>query len=168
MRNAAYPYMMDIANRFTASLSLAGRANTKMIIVQRAEAPGTLRLNFSVGRMLSMRRSAVGAAYLAATSEQERAELMEQLRREAPESWPSVRAYLDEAKAMYQEHGYVLNLRRYHPDINAVGVPLIAPNGWTIMATNCGGPSSAMTVERLTGPIAQAMFGLAATLRTML
>jgi DNA-binding IclR family transcriptional regulator len=163
--NAAYPYMMKIANQFNASLSLAGRADTKMIIIQRAEAPGMLRLNFSVGRMLSMRRSAVGAAYLAATSEEERADLMEKLRRLAPDSWPQTRKYLDEAKAMYQEHGYVLNLQRYHPDISAVAVPLVSPDGRTIMAVNCGGPSSTMTVERLTGPIAQAMFELAATLK---
>jgi DNA-binding IclR family transcriptional regulator len=167
--SAAYPYMVEIANRFGASLSLAERSGLQMIIVQRAEAPMMLRLNFSVGTALNMEHSAVGAAYLAATTDDERVELMDALSRTMePAKWVKHRDYLDQAREMYRKSGYVLNLRNYHPDINAVGVPLVSPHGRPIMAINCGGPSSAMPVERLKGPMAEAMFKLAESLTALL
>lgn len=165
---AAYPGMAEIADRFDASLSLTGRVGNTMVIVQRAEAPGMLRLNFTVGTELSMARSAVGAAYLAATDEADRMSIMTALQAQAPDAWPETREWLEEARHMYEAHGYVLNLRRYHPDVCAVGVPLISPDCRTIMAINCGGPASRMTMEQLSGPIASALFDVAKQLQPLI
>jgi DNA-binding IclR family transcriptional regulator len=62
----------------------------------------------------------------------------------------------------------VLNLRRYHPDVNALGVAIVSPNGRRVMAMNCGGASSIMTRDKLEGPVAEAMKTLASDLSTML
>jgi DNA-binding IclR family transcriptional regulator len=167
--SAAYPHMLEMAREFGAHLSLAARSGTQMIIVQRAEPPHPLQLNFTVGTILPMEQSSVGSAYLAATSATERDQLMRQLEQKiSPAAWSVAREFLDEGLATYQAHGYVLNRGQLRPDIWAVAVPLIAPDGRTIMALNCGGPRSSMPIERLAGPIARALFDVTAQLRVLL
>jgi DNA-binding IclR family transcriptional regulator len=165
---AALPRITEIANRFESSVSVAGRDQLDMRILTRATAPTMLRLNFHVGSALQMERSAVGAAYISALPDGERQSLFHQLERARPEHWPEHRRYLETSLEMYRKHGYVLNLRRYHPDVNAIGVAIVSPNGRRVMAMNCGGASSIMTRAKLEGPVADAMKALASELSTML
>lgn len=164
----AYPLMADIAQRFEASVSLAALDGLQMIIMQRAEASTLLRLNLYVGSTLAIERSALGAAYLVGVSEEERTQLLDEVRIARPDSWQVSEAYLQDALRQYRERGFVLNLRHYHPDVNAVGVPVIAYNGRRVLALNCGGSSSIVTEEKLTGPIAAAMKDAAGRLSAML
>lgn len=166
--DAAFPAMTEIAQRFDMSLSLAGRSGTGMIIVQRAEAPGMLRLNFSVGTRLPMGRSAVGAAYLAATSAADRADALRALQAEDPKAWPQTRTWIERSIRLYETSGYVLNIRRLHPDICAVGIPLISRDRKAIMAINCGGPCSRVSEAMLTGPVYQALADLSRRLQPLL
>lgn len=164
----ALPRITDIANRFEASVSVAGRDQLSMRILARASAPTMLRLNFHVGSALHIERSALGAAYIAALPDVERQKLLQELQQARPDSWSAHRRYLDEAIDLYRKRGYVLNLRRYDPDVNALGVAIVSPNGRHVMAMNCGGASSVMTRAKLEAPIAQAMQELAVDLSTML
>lgn len=164
----AYPMMADIAQRFEASVSLAARDGLQMIIMQRAEASTFLRLNLYVGSTLAIERSALGAAYLMGVSEEERTQLLDEVRVARPDSWQVSEAYLQDALRQYRERGFVLNLRHYHPDVNAVGVPVIASNRRRVLALNCGGSSSIVTEEKLIGPIAAAMKDAAGRLSAML
>lgn len=164
----ALPRITEIANRFESSVSVAGRDQLDMRILTRASAPTMLRLNFHVGSALQIERSAVGAAYMAALPDSERDALFDELRQARPESWAEHRRYLEDAVQMYIKHRYVLNLRRYHPDVNALGVAIVSPNGRRVMAMNCGGASSIMTREKLEGPVAEAMKALASDLSSML
>lgn len=164
----ALPQMAEIANRFQLSLSIAARDGLQMLIMGRETAPTVLKLNFHVGTALRIERSAVGGAYLAAINDSEREQLLEEIKRAYPDEWPINRRYLEEAVKTYREHGYVLNLRHYHPDVNALGVPIISPNGRHVISMNCGGTSSVIDRQKLEGPIAQVMKDLAASLSTML
>jgi DNA-binding IclR family transcriptional regulator len=164
----ALPQMSDIANRFQCSLSIAARDGLQMLIMGRETAPTVLKLNFQVGTALRIERSAVGCAYLAAIGEPERVRLMEDIERAYPEDWDANRHYMQESIRMYHDHGYVLNLRHYHPDVNALGVPIVSPNGRSVIAMNCGGASSVISRQKLEGPIARAMKDLAASLSGML
>jgi DNA-binding IclR family transcriptional regulator len=160
--------MVEIANRFQSSLSIAARDGLQMLIIGREAASTVLKLNFHVGTALRIERSAAGCAYLAAISEPERTRLIEDIERAYPDDWASNHRYIQESVQMYREHGYVLNLRHYHPDVNALGVPIISPNGRHVIAMNCGGASSVISRQKLEGPIAQAMKDLAVSLSTML
>lgn len=164
----ALPRITEIANRFCASVSLAGRDHLDMRIIARASAPTMLNLNFHIGSALSIGNSAVGNAYLAAVSATEREEILQALEQTQPQLWAANRDYLEESRQTYLRHGYVLNLARYHPDVNALGVAIVSPNGRHVMAMNCGGASSVMTRDKLEGPVAEAMKTLAAELSTML
>jgi DNA-binding IclR family transcriptional regulator len=164
----ALPRMSEIANRFQSSLSIAARDGLQMLIMGRETAPTVLKLNFHVGTALRIERSAVGCAYLAAVSDAERQRLMEDIEHAYPDDWEANRRYIQESVQMYREHGYVLNLRHYHPDVNALGVPIVSPNGRHVIAMNCGGASSVISRQQLEGPIAKAMKDLAGDLSTML
>jgi DNA-binding IclR family transcriptional regulator len=166
---AAYPGMAKIADRFDASLSLAGRVGATMVIVQRAEAPGMLRLNFTVGTPLDLGRSAVGGVYFSATNDEDRQATVAAMKEVLePEDLELKLKWLEEAQSMYAAHGYVLNVRRYHPDVCAIAVPLTSLDGRVVMALNCGGPASRMSLELLTGPVLQELQGLARQLQPLL
>jgi DNA-binding IclR family transcriptional regulator len=53
----------------------------------------------------------------------------------------------------YEARGFVLSLGDWERDINAVGVPLIAPDGSGVFAFNCGAPGFHFTRERLESDI---------------
>jgi DNA-binding IclR family transcriptional regulator len=164
----ALPRMTEIANRYDASVSIAARDGLNMMIMGRAAAPTVLKLNFHVGSALRLERSAVGCAYLSALPGEEREHLLQEIRQAYPDQWDAIRRHIQSSLRCYREHGYVLNLRHYHPDVNAVGVPIVSPDGKRVWAMNCGGANSVMTREKLQGPIAQALQDLAHSLSDLL
>ena len=163
---AAQPGMQRIADRFGVQLSLATRQGDKqgerMLIVARAEAPTILRLSFTVGATLPIATTALGWAYLAGVGAAERAAIMARLQREAGLGWEALRAEIAAALDYHAREGFVLNLRRSHPDVNSIGVPVVATGGGRVMALNCGGAVSVVTPDLLAGPVAEAVKALAA------
>jgi DNA-binding IclR family transcriptional regulator len=139
-----------------------------MVIVARAEAPTILRLALSVGSTLPIATSALGWAWLAGLGEAERRQVLSRLRRAAGAQWPAQARDMEAALAQHGRDGFVFNLRRFHPDVNAIGVPVVSPGGRRVMALNCGGAVSVATQERLAGPIAAALKALAARLGPVL
>jgi DNA-binding IclR family transcriptional regulator len=164
----AYPLMKEIADEFEASVSLAIRDRTSMVIIQRAEARTILKLSLHVGSALDIDRSALGWAYAVGIGQDAREALLSEVRRATPDRLPQYMRDIDAALEQYRKFGLVFNLRRYHPDVNAIGVPVIAANGQRVLALNCGGASSIVTKTKLTGPIGAAMKSLAAKLAPVL
>jgi DNA-binding IclR family transcriptional regulator len=164
----AVPGMQKIADRFGVAVSLATRDGDNMVIVARAEGPTILRLALSAGTTLPIGTSALGWAYLAGAPEAERRQIFDQLRERAPEHWDARQRDIAAALAHHAEHGFVFNLRQFHPDVNAIGVPVVSPSRRRVMALNCGGGVSVATPEQLAGPIAVALRQLAATLGPVL
>jgi len=160
----ARPAMQQIADRYGVAVSLATRDREGMLIVARAEAPTILRLALSVGSVLPITTSALGWAYLAGLEEPARGEVMARLRRQAGAAWEAQRAEIAAALAHHAKHGFVLNLRRFHADVNSIGVAVVGAGARRVLALNCGGAVSVVTREKLCGPIATALKGLAATL----
>lgn len=154
---AAQPGMQRIADRFGVQLSLATRQDDTMLIVARAEAPTILRLSFTVGATLPMATTALGWAYLAGVGAEEREAVLARLK-------DGARAEIEAALAHHARHGFVLNLRRAHPDVNSIGVPVLSADGSRVMALNCGGAVSVVTPDLLAGPVADAVKALAGSL----
>ena len=160
----ALPGMQKIADRFGVAVSLAARDGDNMVIVARAEGPTILRLALSAGTTLPIGTSALGWAYLAGIPEAERRPILVRLQQQSPKSHDTLHSDIATALAHYAEHGFVFNLRQFHPDVNAIGVPVVSPGRRRVMALNCGGGVSVATPEQLSGPIATALKQLAATL----
>jgi DNA-binding IclR family transcriptional regulator len=156
--------MREVAQRFGLALSLAARDRDAMVIIARAEGPSILRLALSVGSSLPIATSALGWAWLAGLPEGERRQVLQRLRRAAGETWPEIGAAIEAALRQHARDGFVFNLRQFHPDVNAIGVPVVSPGGRRVLALNCGGAVSVATPEVLAGPIAAALKDIAARL----
>jgi DNA-binding IclR family transcriptional regulator len=115
-----------------------------------------------------MASSALGWAYLAGLEATGRSRTDAMLRKALGTAWPEAEKGIAGARKHYAEHGYVLNLRHYHPDVNAIGVPVVSSSRRVVMALNSGGAVSVATVEKLRGPIADALKDLASRLSGML
>ena len=165
---AALPLLKQLADEFDASVSLAERHGTHMIIVQRSEAPNIVKVDLHIGSSLSIGQSSLGLAYLSAIDTETRAPLMKLLKAENPEYWDEIQKDITSAQSEYSTAGYVFNLGRSHKDINAVGVPVISPDGTHVMAITCGGVRSSMTRDKLAGKVAPALKVVASKIALML
>lgn len=164
----ALPLLKKLADEFDASVSLGERHGTEMIIVQRSEAPNIVKVDLHIGSSLGLGQSSIGLAYLSAIDKKKRAQLMSLLEAAHPKDWRTIEKNIATAQAEYEKLGYVFNLGRSHKDINAVGVPVISPDGTHIMALTCGGVLSSMTRDKLANKVAPALKVLASTMAPML
>lgn len=164
----ALPLMRVLADKFEASVSLAERYRTQMVIVQRSEAPNIVKVDLHIGSGLDMVNSSLGLAYLAALQPSRRDQVLAELRRAHASDWKRIEAEIKTAQQEYDRLGFVFNLGRSHADINAIGVPVISPDGRQVMALTCGGARSKLTREKLISKVAPALTELATVLAPLL
>lgn len=157
----ALPLMRPVADAFEASVSLTARDRHVMVIVQRSEASGIVNVNLHIGSSLSLCSSSVGGAWLAAVPVQEREAALQAFAVEHPDQWPQAREHVEQALTDYRKHGFVFNLGRSHPDINAIGVPVVSLDGRTVMALTCGGLRTRMSKDKLSKQVAPELKRLA-------
>ncbi|CAN5889472.1 IclR family transcriptional regulator [soil metagenome] len=160
----ALPLMKALADTFELSVSLGERYRDGMVIVQRSEAVGILRVNLHIGASLDLLNSSLGWAYLAAIDASQREAILSELKARSPEGWDKKDADIQQALKEYRRLGYVSNLGKSHRDINAIGVPVISTDGRRVMALTCGGSRSHLTKEKIVSAVAPELLALAATL----
>jgi DNA-binding IclR family transcriptional regulator len=162
--------MQRLANDFKAASSLATPERLDMLIVRRATAldDSVLVVNLHVGSRLDMANSSVGWAFLASLPDKERAALLEKLAGRHGRNWAALRRGIQEAAAMYQKRGYILNCGSYHPDVNAIAIPVNPGSGLQTMVVNVGSPAAQNSTEQLEKKVAPRLLELAAVLRDRL
>lgn len=159
--------MHRLAHDFHVACSLAAPDGTDMLIVQRAhDANAMLVMNLHVGSRLPMAMSSAGWAFLAGAPAPVRADLLRKLAKRYGREWPAMRASIGAAIEACRRHGYALNSRVYHPDINAIAVPIVSDDGSRVYALNCGGPAATITVKKLEKEIAPRLIELADLMRS--
>lgn len=149
IRRSARPLMAELAEQTQTSVSLGARDRLSMVYIDNCQGSGPLTLRLDVGARIPLATTAMGRAYLAALPEQERDLLLDQLRARDQEQWPAIREQLEKAFRQYQDQGFCLSLGGWEKDINAVGVPLIKPDGSGVVAFSCGGPAFALRQHML-------------------
>ena len=97
--------------------------------------------------------TAMGRALIAGMPEAERTWLLGYIKRQEGKNWPKVKTGIERAIKDFETRGFVQSLGDWERDINAVGVPLTAPDGSGVYAFNCGAPGFQFTRERLEGDI---------------
>jgi DNA-binding IclR family transcriptional regulator len=157
-REVARPLMREVA-RFAGRGSLVGLGacdGHKMVYVACARGTGPVSLQLDVGSRISLSRSSLGKAYLAAASEAERAALMERLRAETdPRDWPRTEDGLLRAIEEIQTLGFCMTIGEWQPDVSSVGVPLPPRPGSSdpLLSCSCGAPSFLLTRDLLKNEI---------------
>lgn len=153
IREVMQPHMQEVAEYAGdgALVSLGARDDLTITYLACARSVGVISLQLSVGSRISLARSSIGRAYLAAARDEERESLMERMRAHyGEERWPSIRKGIMRSLQEVRTEGYCVNFGDWHPQINAVAVPFRPAHADApVLAVNCGGPSYVLTAERL-------------------
>ncbi|MDI2485485.1 IclR family transcriptional regulator [Pseudomonas aeruginosa] len=148
IRALARPLMEEMAGYAKAAVAMAVRDRLSMVYLDVVHGEANLTMRRQVGSHLSLHRSAIGRACLAAMPEDEREFILGHIRKRHPEDWPEVRKGLERAFRDYADYGFCLSLGEWQRDVNAVGVAL-HHESHGLLAFNCGGPSFHLKREKL-------------------
>lgn len=136
----ALPEMQKIAQTTGAAVSLGVIDQQDVLIVKRAQGGGALLLNMAEGSRLPVATTSAGWAYLACLPRAERQALLPTMKSQYPGRLADLRAAVDQAADHYLSQGFVLSEGFFHPDVNAVGAPVLDRRGTPVYVLSCGGP----------------------------
>jgi DNA-binding IclR family transcriptional regulator len=160
------PHLQQLADRFKAAVAIAERHQLSMIYLERCQGESILLMNLHIGSRIPIYNSAIGWAYLAGLGAEDRATLLEELRRAAGKTWPVHKARVEDALSHYEKHGFIINCGIQHPDVSAVAIPVGANADTPLLSLNCGGARSVLTEDILLKEVGPALVELGHLLET--
>lgn len=161
IRQLARTQMQELADYAGAVVALGTRDRLDLIYLELARSKHGAMLRLNQGSRLPIATTAMGRALIAGMPDAERAWLLGYIKRQEGKNWPKVKAGIERAIKDFEARGFVLSLGDWERDINAVGVPITAPDGSGIYAFNCGAPQFQFTRERLEGDIGPRLVNMA-------
>lgn len=168
IRDAAQGYMQELADECGAGVlvALGSRDENTITYLATARTKSVVALQLGVGSRISLARSAIGRAWLAACPADERKDILASLEAKAePEDWPKIRAGIDRSAKEVAERGFCGNYGEWQPTVNSVAVPFRAQDpSEPLLAFNIGGPASYLPKERLENEIGPKLVHLVQTL----
>lgn len=166
VRKHARPSMLELAETTGTSVYLAVRDRGDMVIIEVCRSRSTVLLfRLDVGSRVPILGSGLGLAYLGGLSAGERSRAIQEVRDAGGES-PSFPAHrITETIRQTEERGdpYYLSLGMWHPDVNAIALPLRGPID-ELMSLGCVGPAFAYAEDRLRGAVAPKLMETARTI----
>lgn len=162
--DAALPLMRGVAEAERVNVGLAVADGTEMIYLDsvRRERSRT-HLPAPPGSRLPMELTAVGRAYLAAISEEERAEHYERLAARYGARWPRLRASIERARVAHERRGWCV--AEWLPGRPVVATALRGPDG-SIRVLNVGFAATRAERSERVRRFAPILLTLAADIRT--
>lgn len=153
IRQLARPMMQEVADFSQAVVALGVRVGLGLIYVEVCRSNAALTLPLGVGSRLPLATTAIGRAYLAVATDDERRELMDQLREADATTWPRRRRALEAAIVQHRKAGCCSSFGEWQPDINGIAIGFHPAGGLPAMALNCGGPSFHLPRDFLLGEV---------------
>ncbi|MGR0187015.1 IclR family transcriptional regulator [Azospirillum aestuarii] len=166
--DAVNPYLRRIAERFGGAASLGLRERDGVLLLQRWQAETMLTLNLSAGSTVSLSRSAIGWAHLAALTEKERAKLLAELKVAEQEGGPRLLEDIARAMADYARDGFVVNCGKSQALINGVSVPLRVPGRRTVYLLGCAGAATDFTEAKIRAEVGPMLRDMATELSVLI
>ena len=121
-----------------------------------------------MGSRIALATSAIGRAWLAALSEDERRPLLEQLRARDEQAWPEVQAGIDKALQDYRTLGVACSFGEWQRNVNAIARAFQPGGGLPPMVINCGGPSFNLSPDFLLTEVRPRLIGMVTRIETAL
>jgi DNA-binding IclR family transcriptional regulator len=149
VRDLARPLMQELADATGTSVALGARQRLSMVCIEVCKGNAVLSLNMDVGMRLPLGTAAIGRAYLAMSSDAERADLMEQIKELDHVSWPGIKQGIEKSLQTYAEIGVCYSFGEWQPDVNGIAVGFRPGNGLPPMAINCGAPAFKVSSDYL-------------------
>ncbi len=153
VRNIARPLMQELADDVHASVSLGAPdpSGQHMVFLEICQGTGQMfHISLEVGSRVPHGWTAMGRAFLAALTPDEREERLASYRKATPRAqWDSIEAGIDKAVRDYERYGFCLSVGEWVKDVWAVGTPMVSREGHRILALNCSGPIFDMNRQRI-------------------
>jgi len=154
IREIARPLMQELADFAQATVALAEGDGQRMVIVEICHGSPTYRLRLEVGERVPHNTTALGRAYLAAQSPEQRATWVQELAATLPsDKRAPLVDEIERSLREYDKYGFVFSCGDWSPDTFAVGAPLVSADKMHTMSLSCSGPVYEMTRKRLTTDI---------------
>jgi DNA-binding IclR family transcriptional regulator len=149
VRQRARPLMQRLADETQTMVSLGARDRLNMIYVENCRSDAALTLSLDVGSRLPLANTAMGRAYLVASSEAVRQDLIERLREAHPDQWPQMQESLASALDDARTWGVCCSFGQWQSDVNAIALAFVPHGSRTMFSLNCGGPAFQLSREYL-------------------
>ncbi|MCK4508886.1 MAG: IclR family transcriptional regulator [Desulfuromonadales bacterium] len=151
---SARPLMQELADSVEASVSLAARDGLHMVYLENCVAyANMITLRIDVGARTRIANTAMGRALLCGLPEEDRADLIGQIRQSIPKGeWQKIKAGIDQGMIDYREKGFCFSLGDWRENVNSIAVPLVQADN-SVLAINCGGPAWQLSAEKLENEI---------------
>lgn len=132
------PRLQALADRYQVAVALGRRDGDSIVYLLRCQGNSPLLMNLRVGSRIPLFHSAIGWAYLASCTPEERERLQAEAGEVAAE--PAEQQALAQAVALYPERGFTYHERPRH-QINTVASAIELPAGERYVIS-CGGPAT--------------------------
>jgi DNA-binding IclR family transcriptional regulator len=158
VRNVARPLMRELAEQTQSTVLLGALAAPdwdQMVLLEICQGSDALHQRLEIGQRVPHGSTALGRAYLAALSPEQRLSWLERIRKTLPQAdRDAVLNGMEKAFEDYDRYGFVFSLGDWRKDIYAIGVPLALTHSDKTYALNCSGPLYSMTRTRLIREVA--------------
>lgn len=141
IRQLARPMMQEVADFSHAVVALGVRVGLGIIYIEVCRTAATLSLALDVGSRVPLATTAIGRAYLAVTSDDEREQILNQLRAIDEAAWPRDRRAIDAALDQHGRIGACSSFGEWQPDVSGIAIGFHPGGGLPAMSLNCGGLS---------------------------
>ena len=165
IRQMARPLMQELADFSHAMVSLGMRDRLSMIYVENCRSQAALTLRLDVGARIPVASTAMGRAYLAEISSNERNDILERVRDLDELAWPTLRDRVMRAVDEYQTLGCCTSFGDWQPDVNAIAIAFRPSESAAPLSINCGGPAFNLSPEFLLEEVRPRLIELVAQLR---
>lgn len=135
------PAMERMAELSGANVGLATREGTDMLYVDACLGQSIIVLRFEAGARVPLAYTAMGAAYFAAASSDERASINKLIRRKYKQDETEISLRFERASYELSTHGFCTSFGEWHEAINGLAVPIRSPELGGLFVLNCGAPA---------------------------
>jgi DNA-binding IclR family transcriptional regulator len=168
VRQLAQPQMTALAKHASASVGLASRDRLGMIYLAMTNGSPLRTMRHDVGTRVNIEKSAIGRAFLAGVTADEKEYFFGHLARKLGAAWPDTRDRIEASIAEVRERGFCLVDGEWQRDTRAVACPVVSPDQSTVLAINCVAPSFQISNEQLVEDIGPRLAHLASGLVPMM
>jgi DNA-binding IclR family transcriptional regulator len=158
------PQLQSLADRYQVAVALGRRDGDSIVYLLRCQGNSPLLMNLRVGSRIPLFHSAIGWAYLASCTPEERARLLAEAGEAAAD--PAEQQALAQAIALYPERGFTYHERPRH-QINTVASAIELPAGERYVIS-CGGPATLLPQPLMLGEVGPLLRQLALELHPIL
>lgn len=149
VRPIARPLMQELAVFSKAHVGLGARDRLSMVYVECFRGESAVSLTLDVGSRISISTSAMGRAFLAVCTEEERAPILDDIRTLDDVNWARTRDGIEKAIEDHRRLGCVTSFGEWQDNVNAVAVGFRPGGGMPVMAVNCGAPDVVVSPDFL-------------------